>query len=112
MAGAFGFGFIPTGSISGSSLASDNHESFREINNPFNSNEKTGLIKALNPDLSIIHGCVADESGNVILPAPYGDDIWGPLASNGGVLVTVEKIVPHDEIRKYSSVPGRNSDED
>ncbi|MFC1820171.1 hypothetical protein ACFLZG_03680 [Thermodesulfobacteriota bacterium] len=47
--------------------------------------------------------------GNSILSAPYGDDLWGPLASTGGVLVTVEKIVPTELIRRYSAlvkIPG------
>lgn len=109
MAGAFGFPFIPTKSISGSDIASDNYELFKEIRDPFGSENTTGIIKALNPDISIIHGCVSDLDGNIILSAPYGDDVWGPLASTGGVLATVEKIVSSDFIKKYAAlvkIPG------
>jgi acyl CoA:acetate/3-ketoacid CoA transferase alpha subunit/acyl CoA:acetate/3-ketoacid CoA transferase beta subunit len=109
MAGAFGFPFIPTKSISGSDIASDNYELFKEIQDPFGSENTTGIIKALNPDISIIHGCVSDPDGNIILSAPYGDDVWGPLASTGGVLATVEKIVSSDFIKKYAAlvkIPG------
>jgi acyl CoA:acetate/3-ketoacid CoA transferase alpha subunit/acyl CoA:acetate/3-ketoacid CoA transferase beta subunit len=109
MAGAFGVPFMPTNSILGSDLARDNSSSFREMNDPFNTEEKVGLVEALSPDISIVHGCVADAQGNTILGAPCGDDFWGALASRGGVLVTVEKIVPTDVIRKYSSlvrIPG------
>jgi acyl CoA:acetate/3-ketoacid CoA transferase alpha subunit/acyl CoA:acetate/3-ketoacid CoA transferase beta subunit len=109
MAGALGVSFMPTRSIIGSSMASDNQESFREIEDPFGSKTNVGIIKALNPDISIVHGCVSDVCGNTITPAPYGDDIWGPLASTNGVLVTVEKIVPTALIRKYSAlvkIPG------
>lgn len=104
MAGAFGFGFMPTKSISGSTLAEDNRENFRELDDPFHPGEKVGIVKALHPDLSIIHGCFSDIFGNTVLQVPYGDDIWGPLASTDGVLVTVEKIVPSEVIRKYSSL--------
>jgi acyl CoA:acetate/3-ketoacid CoA transferase alpha subunit/acyl CoA:acetate/3-ketoacid CoA transferase beta subunit len=108
MAGAMGVSFMPTRSISRSSMALDNKESFQEIDDPFGSGEKVGLVQAINPDISIVHGCAADENGNTILPIPYGDDLWGPLASSG-VLVTVEKIVPTDFIRKHAAlvkIPG------
>ncbi len=108
MAGALGVSFMPTRSIAGSSLALDNRESFKEIDDPFGSEAKVGLVQAINPDISVVHGCVADEHGNTILPIPYGDDLWGPMASHG-VLVTVEKIVPTDFIRKHAAlvkIPG------
>jgi len=108
MAGALGVSFMPTRSIAKSSMALDNKESFQEIDDPFGGGAKVGLVQAINPDISIVHGCVADEQGNTILPVPYGDDLWGPLASSG-VLVTVEKIVPNDFIRKYAAlvkIPG------
>lgn len=104
MAGAFGFGFMPTKSIRGSTIAADNREHFREMDDPFHEGERTGVLEALNPDLSIIHGCFSDVFGNTVLQVPYGDDIWGSLASTDGVLVTVEKIVPGEVIRKYSSL--------
>jgi acyl CoA:acetate/3-ketoacid CoA transferase beta subunit len=109
MAGAFGFPFIPTKSVAGSGLASDNWESFKEMQDPFGSENATGIVKALAPDVSIVHGCVGDVDGNIILSAPYGDDLWGSLAASGGVLATVEKIVPADFIRRYAAlvkIPG------
>jgi acyl CoA:acetate/3-ketoacid CoA transferase alpha subunit/acyl CoA:acetate/3-ketoacid CoA transferase beta subunit len=109
MAGALGVPFMPTKSVLGSSIASDNAESFREMEDPFGSEGKVGIVGALNPDISIIHGCVGDLEGNIILPSPYGEDLWGPLASRNGVLATVEKIVPTEFIRKYSAlvkIPG------
>jgi acyl CoA:acetate/3-ketoacid CoA transferase alpha subunit/acyl CoA:acetate/3-ketoacid CoA transferase beta subunit len=109
MAGAFGFPFIPTKSVSGSDIAIDNYELFKEIQDPFGSENTTGIIKALSPDISIIHGCVSDPDGNIILSAPYGDDIWGPLSSSGGVIATVERIVSPDFIKKYAAfvkIPG------
>jgi acyl CoA:acetate/3-ketoacid CoA transferase alpha subunit/acyl CoA:acetate/3-ketoacid CoA transferase beta subunit len=109
MAGALGTGFLPTRSVAGSRMAADNKNAFREIDNPFDGSGKIGIVKALNPDISVVHGCAADEQGNTIMAIPYGDDIWGALASAGGVVVTVEKIVPTDIIRKHAAlvkIPG------
>jgi len=109
MAGAMGLGFMPTRSISGSTMAMDNRESFIRIEDPFHEGEHVGLVKSLTPDLSIVHGCAADRDGNIILAAPYGEDIWGALASREGVVATVEKIVGDEAIARYSSlvkIPG------
>ena len=109
MAGAFGFSFIPTRSVAGSGIASDHVDSFKEIKDPFDSGITAGIVKSLNPDISIIHGCAGDEEGNIILSAPYGDDLWGPLASTAGVIATVEKLVSADYIKKYAAlvkIPG------
>jgi acyl CoA:acetate/3-ketoacid CoA transferase alpha subunit/acyl CoA:acetate/3-ketoacid CoA transferase beta subunit len=109
MAGAFGFPFIPTRSVAGSGIATDHVDLFKEIEDPFDSGVKAGVVKSLNPDMSIIHGCAADMDGNIILSAPYGDDIWGPLSSGGGVIATVERIVSSDFIKKYAAlvkIPG------
>jgi acyl CoA:acetate/3-ketoacid CoA transferase alpha subunit/acyl CoA:acetate/3-ketoacid CoA transferase beta subunit len=104
MAGAFGVSFMPTRSVLNSSIARDNDAAFKAIEDPFGSGQKVGLVSALAPDLSIIHGCVADPEGNTIMQAPYGEDLWGALASRGGVIVTVEKIVPSEFIRQYAAL--------
>ena len=104
MAGAFGVPFMPTRSVLGSSIADDNEDTFKAIDDPFGSGTKVGVASALLPDISIIHGCVADADGNTILCAPYGEDLWGTLASRGGAIVTVEKIVPAGFINKYAAL--------
>ena len=104
MAGAFGVPFMPTRSVTGSSIADDNAETFKSIEDPFGSGASVGLAGALIPDISIIHGCVADAEGNTIPAVPYGEDLWGALASKGGVIVTVEKIVPTEFIQKYAAL--------
>lgn len=104
MAGAMGVPFLPTRSLAGSRLAFELRGDFLELADPFGGDQKVGVVRALTPDLSIVHGCVADEDGNTILGAPVGDDVWGALASRGGVLVTVEDIVPADVIRQHASL--------
>ncbi|MEJ2739902.1 MAG: CoA-transferase [Dehalococcoidia bacterium] len=104
MAGSLGVDFLPTRSISGSTIAQDNRMSFQEIDSPFTEGAKTGIVKALNPDISIVHGCVADSQGNTIMAIPYGDDLWGSLASSNGVLVTVERIVSPDFISRHAAM--------
>jgi acyl CoA:acetate/3-ketoacid CoA transferase alpha subunit len=102
MAGALGLGFIPTNSIVGSSMAKENQDAFKLIDDPFRGEGKSGILKALIPDISVLHGWAADPYGNTIVLPPYGTLPWGAMASRKGVLVTVERIVSTDFIRKYS----------
>ncbi len=105
MAGALGIGFIPTRSVSGSSITGN--AGFGQVADPF-TGEQTGVLKALRPDVSIVHAVAADEYGNTITAVPYGEDLWGPLAARS-VLVTVEKIVPADVIKQHAAlvkIPG------
>jgi len=102
MAGALGIGVMPTTSLIGSSMAEKNRDSFTVIDDPFGSGKKIGLLKALNPDISIVHGVAADREGNTIFTAPYSESLWGAKASAGGVVVTVEKLVSSAFIREHS----------
>ncbi len=100
-AGALNLPYAVTRSIIGSSLTEENSHSFMIADDPFGTGVKIGLIKALNPDISIIHGWAADPLGNVIMAAPPRD-AWGAKASRKGVIVTVEKLVSEDFIREHS----------
>jgi acyl CoA:acetate/3-ketoacid CoA transferase alpha subunit/acyl CoA:acetate/3-ketoacid CoA transferase beta subunit len=104
MAGALGVPFMPTKSVLDSSIAGDNKASFTTMEDPFGSGAKVGVASALAPDISVVHGCVADLEGNTILAAPYGEDLWGALASKGGAIVTVEQIVPTEFIKRYAAL--------
>ncbi len=109
MAGALGVGWMPTKSLRGSSLEEENSDSYKILPNPFEKTETTAVVRALVPDLSIIHGCVADQEGNTILAPPYFAATWGPKASRNGVIVTVEEIVPTEFIRRHNAlvkIPG------
>lgn len=100
MAGAMGVPYLPTRSLVGSSMARDNRDSFTEIED--DNGEKFGLVKAYQPDLAFIHAPCADRSGNVVLAPPHGEDAFGALAAKQGVIVSVEKVVSSEFIRRYS----------
>ena len=105
MAGAMGVPFMPTRSVVDSSIAEDNAASFQIHGRSVRIRERKSVWQAhLLPDISIIHGCVADVEGNTIPSAPYGEDLWGALASKGGAIVTVEKIVSAEFIKKYAAL--------
>jgi len=106
MASAFGVGFMPTNSLVGTGMAEENKEDFMEIQDPFGTGSKFGLVRALDVDVSLVHGCVADCYGNTILGNPWDETMWASRASTDGVVVTVEKIVPTSCIRKHSNLVG------
>lgn len=102
LAGAMGIEWIPTKSIRGSSMEQENSSTFRVIDNPSDTNDSLGLVRALRPDITLLHGWASDRAGNIILCPPYGDNLFGALASKEGVIATVEKVVSSDFIRRYA----------
>jgi len=103
IAAALDVGFMPTKSIIGSGAADQNKDTFTVVEDPFGSGKKVGAVKALAPDISLFHGWAADRQGNTIIaPSRFsGQDAWGAKAAKK-VVVSVEKIVSTDFIRKYS----------
>jgi acyl CoA:acetate/3-ketoacid CoA transferase alpha subunit/acyl CoA:acetate/3-ketoacid CoA transferase beta subunit len=109
MAGAMGVPALPTKSLCGSSMETDNKDSFFRMPDPFGSGESLNFVKALHPDISLVHGWAADSEGNTLIAAPYSGNHYGPLAARQGVIVTVDKIVDADFIRRHSymtRIPG------
>lgn len=102
MAGALGVPAMPTQSLVGSDLAESNQHAFKMMADPFDSGRQMGMVKALNPDISIVHGVAADAEGNTIVAAPYSESLWGAKASTGGVIVTAEQLVSSDFIRRHA----------
>ncbi len=102
MAAAFGWDFIPTHSLIGSSMAEENKAAFKVIDNPFGGQGQIGLLKAFQPDVTMVHGAVADTSGNTILTYPLAGDAFGAWAAAKGVIVSVDKIVPTEFIRQHA----------
>ena len=97
-AGAFGFPFALTRSLSGSSLAKN--PNFAEVNDPFGSGEKIGAVRALMPDITFIHGLAGDAQGNILLSPPFGESEIAAFAAKHGVIATVERVVSPDVVRR------------
>ena len=96
-AAAMGIPFIPTRVLKGTSMADQDH--VRAIEDPF-SGEQLHAVAAAAPDVAIFHGYWADRFGNVQAPAGRNsDDVDTAIAKAAKkVIVTVEKIVRHEEV--------------
>ena len=103
MAGALGLSHIPVGSLRDSSMARDLYgTSYEEIEDPFGIQGKTGVVAPLRPDVVLMQAVAADAAGNVIMAAPYGESMWGSLASKTGVIACVERIISTEEVRAHN----------
>ncbi len=96
-ASAMGIPCIPVKGLIGSDVLRHS-ENIVEFTCPF-TKEKLVLVKALNPDVAIIHAHRADEFGNVQLFGSPWEDIYMAKAAKK-VIVSVEEIIPHEEIKK------------
>ncbi|MBN2240119.1 MAG: CoA transferase subunit A [Dehalococcoidales bacterium] len=95
-AGQLGIPFIPTRCLVGSDLMTYN-EDLSTVEDPF-TGEKLGAVKAVVPDVGIIHVQRCDELGNAQKWGSLGVDYEGINASKK-VIVTTEKIVDSSVIR-------------
>lgn len=102
MAAAMGLPCITTNSLIGSGMERENTGAFAVVDDPFRPGDKIGMLKALTPDISIVHGLAADEYGNTLFTPPYAEGLWGALAAREGVIVTVERLVPPEYIRRHA----------
>ncbi|MCP4299807.1 MAG: hypothetical protein GY783_04430 [Gammaproteobacteria bacterium] len=102
-AAALGLPFLPTRSLVGSDLGDElaRQEQFATIEDPFGKGA-IGVVPALYPDVTFIHGLAADEGGNTLICPPYYDNSWAAFAARKAVIVTVEKIVEPEFIRRYA----------
>jgi acyl CoA:acetate/3-ketoacid CoA transferase alpha subunit/acyl CoA:acetate/3-ketoacid CoA transferase beta subunit len=87
-AAARGLPAIVTGSLQGSSMASN--PDFSVADTPFG---PVGLLAPLVPDVTLVHGAVADHEGNVALSEPLLEGLWGAWAARRGVVATVDRVV-------------------
>lgn len=95
-AGAFGLPFMPVKGILGSDLV-ELHEkrgSWKRIVDPFNRDEML-LVKAIVPDVAVIHCNRADRKGNADIEGPHYEDEYKAKAANT-VIITAEEIVGDD----------------
>ena len=97
LAGQMGVPFIPARCQIGSDLLKYN-PNIKTIECPF-TGEKTAAVRAIVPDVGIIHVQRADADGNAQKWGSMGMDVEGINASRT-VIVTTEKIVDSDVIRR------------
>lgn len=94
-AGALGAPFIPTRSLLGSDLPNTNPDLI-ESTNPLNeAGEPLILVRALRPDVTILHVQRADEEGHAHMWGNLGISVEAALAAEK-VIVVAEEIVPRD----------------
>lgn len=118
LAGAMGVPYLTTRSLVGSSMEEDNARDgdFLAADDPFAAADRgaaaaggagegrVGLVRALRPDVALIHAWAADRAGNVLTGAPLADNFYGAMGARGGAIVTVEKIVPTEFIRRHAAL--------
>ncbi len=106
LAGAMGVPFTTTRSLLGSSMEEDNARDgdFVATDDPFGRGGRVGLVRAFIPDLALFHAWAADRAGNVVTGAPLNENFYGAMAARGGAIVTVEKIVSTEFIRRHAEL--------
>ncbi|MBI2156900.1 MAG: hypothetical protein HYU26_08355 [Candidatus Rokubacteria bacterium] len=106
LAGAMGVPFLPTRSILGSSMEEDNARDgdFLAVDDPFGGGERVGYVRALVPDIALFHAWAADRAGNVLTAAPLNENFYAAMAARGGAIVTVERVVPTEFIRRHATL--------
>ena len=106
LAGAMGLPFLPTRSLLGSSMEEDNARDGDLVvtDDPLGSGERVALVRALRPDLALFHAWAADRAGNVLAAAPLNENFYAAMAAREGAIVSVEKIVPTEVIRRHAAL--------
>ena len=100
-AAASGLPFLPTRTVKGSDFRSDGQ--FASIRCPF-TNEKLLAVRAIQPDVAILHVQRADQEGNAHAWGNFGVMREAAFAAKK-VILTCEEVVDHDVIL---SDPNRN----
>jgi len=95
-AGAMGIPFIPTRTALGSDITKGNHF-FYQIISPFVPQETLWAVRALVPDVTVVHVQRADREGNAHCWGNFGVMIDAVRAAKKVILLT-EEIVDHDVI--------------
>jgi acyl CoA:acetate/3-ketoacid CoA transferase alpha subunit/acyl CoA:acetate/3-ketoacid CoA transferase beta subunit len=104
LAGAMGVPFLPTRSISGSSIADENAGlgTFAEIDDPFEPGHRQGVVRAYRPDLAFMHVWAADPAGNAVCFPPHQENVYGAIGAREGVILSAHHVVDTDFVRRYS----------
>jgi glutaconate CoA-transferase, subunit A len=104
-AAAQGLTFMPTDVLLGTGMATHNPEQIREIACPF-TGRRYHAVEAAVADVTVLHGYAGDEFGNVQYVLPRDSDDIDPLMAKAArrLIVTVERIVPHEEILRQPNL--------
>jgi acyl CoA:acetate/3-ketoacid CoA transferase alpha subunit len=99
-AAAMGLPSLPVKGMLGSDLLeiSEVVGSQTEMEDPF-TGERMIVVRAIEPDVAVIHAQKADEYGNTRIEGPFYEDVIKAKAAKK-VVVTVEEVIPNSEIRK------------
>jgi glutaconate CoA-transferase, subunit A len=97
LAGSLGSPFIPTQSLLGSDLPNTNPDLIESVNPLNERGDPIILVRALQPDVAILHVQRADEQGHAHLWGPPGVSVEAALASRSVIIVT-EEIVPTEAL--------------
>ncbi len=89
-AASYGIPFMPVRGLKVSDLVAVN-DYFAAVTDPF-TGETLNAVKAIRPDVSIVHAQLADKRGNALIEGPEYDDVLLTRASKT-VIVTAERIV-------------------
>ena len=106
-AGAMGVPFLPTRTALGSDISKGNHF-FYQIISPFVPQETLWAVRALNPDVTIVHVQRADREGNAHCWGNFGIMIEAARAAKK-VIVVAEEIVDREMIASdpnRTAIPG------
>ena len=92
-AGAMGVPFLPTRTALGSDITKGNHF-FHQILSPFEPKEPLWAVRALNPDVTIVHVQRADREGNAHCWGNFGVMVEGVRAAKRVIVVAEEIVEP------------------
>lgn len=90
-AGEKGIPFIPIRGIIGSDILAARSEDWKVIDNPFEGGDPIVALRAIRPDVAVIHAALADRHGNVWVDGRHELKIMAHAALR--TLVTAEEIV-------------------
>ena len=100
-AAEMGLPFLPVRGVKGTGIR-DLHPEYGEVTCPF-TGEVLVAVPALAPDVALIHAPLGDREGNLHLEQPYVLDERFAAAS-AGVVATVDRIVPTEEVKRAGIV--------
>ena len=92
-AGAMGVPFLPTRTALGADIPRGNHF-FYQIFSPFEPKETLWAVRALTPDVTIVHVQRADEEGNAHCWGNFGVMLEGVRAAKRVIVVAEEIVAP------------------